>query len=153
LICNNNQLTSLNMKNGSNSRIIFLSTFNNPNLTCITVDDIIYSNANWTPNNNSVTIDSHTCFSTDCATTPCTVGINEYSLSNFVIYPNPTSNQLTIDTELKISNLKIIDISGKTIKKKTTDLNIINVADLSDGIYFIKLITEEITITKKFVKQ
>ena len=71
-----------------------------------------------------------------------------------ILYPNPTSNQLTIGAKLGVNNtLKIIDISGKTIKTIVTDLNIINVADLSDGIYFIKLITKERTITKKFVKQ
>jgi hypothetical protein len=37
-----------------------------------------------------------------------------------------------------------------TIKENT---NIINVADLTDGIYFINLVTDERTITKKFVKQ
>ena len=65
----------------------------------------------------------------------------------------PVLNQLTIGTRLEISKIKITDISGKTIKTITTDLNIINVADLSDGIYFIQLITKERTIIKKFVKQ
>ena len=37
-----------------------------------------------------------------------------------------------------------------TTKRNT---NTINVTALSDGIYFIKIITEERTITKKFVKQ
>ncbi len=37
-----------------------------------------------------------------------------------------------------------------SIKQNT---NVINVTDLSDGIYFIKLITDEGTVTKKFVKQ
>ena len=71
----------------------------------------------------------------------------------FSIHPNPTSNQLTIDTELKISEITIVDITGKVINTITTDLNTVNVADLSDGIYFINLITDERTITKKFVKQ
>ena len=88
-------------------------------------------------------------------TTPITTGIdNNIDLSSEInIYPNPTSNQLTIDIEQNISEIIIIDITGKNIKTITPDLNVINVADLSDGIYFIKLITNERTITKKFVKQ
>ncbi|MEJ6736299.1 MAG: T9SS type A sorting domain-containing protein [Flavobacteriales bacterium] len=51
------------------------------------------------------------------------------------------------------SNVVITDLSSKIIKTITTDLSVVNVADLSDGIYFIQLITEERTITKKIVKQ
>jgi hypothetical protein len=51
------------------------------------------------------------------------------------------------------SNFVITDISGKVIKIITKDLNKVNEVDLSDGIYFIQLITEERIITKKFVKQ
>jgi uncharacterized repeat protein (TIGR01451 family) len=69
------------------------------------------------------------------------------------IYPNPTSNQFTIDTELEISEITIIDITGKNIRTIKQNTKTINVADLSNGIYFIQLITEERTITKKFVKQ
>ncbi len=65
---------------------------------------------------------------------------------------NPTSNQLTIDTELKIIIIKVTDISGKTIKTITTDLNVVNVANLSDGIYLIQVITKDRIITKTFVK-
>lgn len=72
---------------------------------------------------------------------------------NLSIYPNPTSNQLTIDTELKISEITIIDITGKIIITTKENVKTINVADLSNGIYFIKIINEEGAITKKFVKQ
>ncbi|MEJ6736642.1 MAG: PKD domain-containing protein, partial [Flavobacteriales bacterium] len=73
--------------------------------------------------------------------------------SEMNIYPNPTSNQLSIDTKQKISEISILNITGKTIIITRGDTKNINVADLSNGIYFIKLITDEKTITKKFVKQ
>ncbi|MCB9336160.1 MAG: T9SS type A sorting domain-containing protein [Flavobacteriales bacterium] len=73
--------------------------------------------------------------------------------SDINIYPNPTSHQLTIDTELKLSETTIIDITGKMISTTKQNANIINVADLSSGVYFIKLITEKRIITKKFIKQ
>jgi hypothetical protein len=50
LDCSNNQLTTLNMKNGNN-RYVNIYTFNassNPKLTCIQVDDVTYSKKNWT---------------------------------------------------------------------------------------------------------
>lgn len=45
--CNSNQLSYLNVKNGNNSNFNTLSFLSNPNLTCILVDNIVYSNANW----------------------------------------------------------------------------------------------------------
>jgi len=87
-------------------------------------------------------------------TSPNTTGINNINLNSEInIYPNPTSNQLTIDTELNISEVKIIDITSKVIMTTKENINTINVADLSNGIYFINLITEERIITRKFVKQ
>jgi photosystem II stability/assembly factor-like uncharacterized protein len=76
----------------------------------------------------------------------------ETSRRNLVIYPNPTLYQLRIDTELNLSEISIIDLAGKTIKSIQQNTNTINVADLPSGIYFIKIITEETIITKKFVK-
>jgi Leucine-rich repeat (LRR) protein len=47
--CSNNQLTSLNLKNGKNTNIntVSFNLIDNPNLTCILVDDTSYSNTNW----------------------------------------------------------------------------------------------------------
>jgi Leucine-rich repeat (LRR) protein len=75
LWCYNNQLTSLDVRNGNNTNFIgFLdaignatppfSVFNNPNLTCINVDDAAWSTANWTVANYS--IDSQSYFSNNC---------------------------------------------------------------------------------------
>ena len=82
-----NQLGCLNVKNGNNTNFTFFNTINNPNLTCIEVDDVAWSNTNWTD------IDAQTSFSTSCAN-PCALGITD--LSN-------TPKQL----------LKIVDLMGR----------------------------------------
>jgi hypothetical protein len=72
----------------------------------------------------------------------------------FNIYPNPTSFQLNIvNNMLLVNKIIIIDITGKIIMTTKGNTKTINVADLSDGIYFIILVSDENTITKKFVKQ
>ena len=82
-------------------------------------------------------------------------GISEENIiSTFEVYPNPTSHQLSIVTDqLNINEVHIIDITGKIVKKIILDLNSINVADLNNGIYIIRVITEKDALTKKFVKQ
>ncbi|WP_298510831.1 hypothetical protein [uncultured Kordia sp.] len=44
----NAQLTSLNVRNGNNTNFNDFNATNNPNLTCILVDDATYSTTNWT---------------------------------------------------------------------------------------------------------
>jgi Secretion system C-terminal sorting domain len=145
--CQNNTLTCLNIRNGNNTNLPLISATNNPNLNCIEVDNVNYSTTNWT------LIDPQTSFSTNCNNTCSTVGINEYSYSNFNIYPNPALNQLTIETELATSKVSIVDLTGKTITTINRQTKQIDVAYLPSGIYFIKITTDEKTITRKFVKQ
>tara|TARA_B100000809_G_scaffold141989_1_gene139559 strand:- start:150 stop:1268 length:1119 start_codon:yes stop_codon:yes gene_type:complete len=146
LWCQANLLECLNGSNGNNTSFTYFVAYENPSLTCIKVDNLSYSTANWTSS-----IDAQTSFSNNCG--PCTVSINEYSISNFNIYPNPTTNQLTIDSELAISKVSIVDLTGKTIKTHNQLASVVDVADLPNGIYFIQIIAEEGTITKKFIKQ
>ena len=61
----NNQLTSLDLRNGNNTNIYSFTAINNPNLTCISVDDAAWATANWTGSNFQ--FDNHTNFSDDCA--------------------------------------------------------------------------------------
>ena len=60
LWCNNNLLTSLDVRNGNNTNFIYFDTQDNPNLTCIDVDDSTWSTTNW---NN---LDAQHYFSNNC---------------------------------------------------------------------------------------
>ena len=82
------------------------------------------------------------------------VGIDEKdNQNNLVIYPNPTSNYLTIvNGGLGVKELTIVDLLGKTVKTSSTNKNSINVAELPSGVYFIKISTKEYTVTQKFIK-
>lgn len=62
LSCNYNQITNLDVRNGNNI-LMSLSCQNNPNLSCINVDDGIYSLFNWT------NIDPQHNFSENCGAT------------------------------------------------------------------------------------
>jgi Leucine-rich repeat (LRR) protein len=62
--CADNQLNSLNVANGNNENIIIFLARNNPDLTCVQVDDQAYSEANW--NFGAKQFDPQTSFSEDC---------------------------------------------------------------------------------------
>tara|TARA_B100000965_G_C19234872_1_gene601767 strand:- start:41 stop:673 length:633 start_codon:yes stop_codon:yes gene_type:complete len=57
--CNNNQLTTLSIKNGNPTGLWYFMAINNPNLVCIEVDDVAYAQYNFSIDNTAV-------FSTDC---------------------------------------------------------------------------------------
>ena len=68
LYCVTNNLTSLDLRNGNNTNITTLWTSGNPNLTCISVDDPVYSDTNWL-NSTSVafSFDGGHYFSSNCS--------------------------------------------------------------------------------------
>ena len=63
---------------------------NNPNLTCIQVDDATYSTNTWTR------IDRQMSFNQDC---PSLSIEDDLLISDILIYPNPTSNILNLKIE------------------------------------------------------
>lgn len=69
-----------------------------------------------------------------------------------VIYPNPTSDILNIQTEQKISKIEILDTSGKLLKSNSGSGKTINVSNLSKGIYLIKIYADKNIINSKFIK-
>ena len=62
--CGDNLLSSLDIRNGNNQNFYAISMNNNPVLTCINVDNDIWSSNNWTVAMGA--IDSQHYFSTNC---------------------------------------------------------------------------------------
>ena len=146
LYCDNNTLTALNVANGNNSNFSDFIANNNPNLTCIQVDDVNYSTTNWT------SIDAIASFSLDCNGG---VGVNEVADVQFNIYPNPVQNKLFIEiAELSVIEMTILDLSGKVIKTITNNnAQSIDVSNLNQGVYILKIHTENGVSTNRFIKQ
>jgi len=133
LYCNSNQLTCLNVANGNNINISGFSANGNPNLSCIEVDDILYSIINWT------NIDAGSSFSTKCPNFCFHSIINENSLSRLSIYPNPSNTGLIqTNTDLNYSDIKIYSIEGKQINFTKTN-NVIDISDNEKGVYLISI--------------
>ena len=132
---NNNSLTLLNIKNGNNNIITDFYANNNPNLTCIFVDDAAWSTTNWT------NVDVASTFvetQTECDA----LDINDITNNNFSIYPNPTKDNFSINTNNKIENIKVYDVFGKLIKSYNKQASY-SVSDLVDGVYLIHIKNEE----------
>ena len=79
---------------------------------------------------------------------------NEYEF-NIAIYPNPVENELFLATELQVKEIAIYDIYGRTVSQHvnmSTRRQVVNVADLEAGVYFMKVVTNEGKVVKRFIK-
>ena len=76
-------------------------------------------------------------------------GFNENIL---LLYPNPASNELRINTDKPVRSISVSDINGKAVKINRSN-NTIDVSNLSSGLYFIQVETEKGILREKFVKE
>ena len=72
-----------------------------------------------------------------------TLSVDDNSLSNFSLYPNPSINSVELNsTNTPISEISIYDLSGKLLlsKKYNSEINInLNISNLASGIYLLKI--------------
>lgn len=82
-----------------------------------------------------------------------TLSNDEFNATSFNIYPNPTdSGFVTISsTNNDAMNVQVFDILGKQIKNETLTNNTLNVSDLKSGIYLVKIVQNNASVTKKLV--
>lgn len=122
----------------------------------------IYNSSNSDiPNNrvSSIAIDSNGCI---WAGTSSGVGVLCFDATEIEtthieprttvhIYPNPTKGLFTVENE-DICKIEILNIEGKVIKsyKESTTVDL---TQEPDGIYIIKVQTDEHTLTRKLIKQ
>lgn len=161
----NDSLMQINIANGNNINFSYLYLMNNPMLTCIQVDDSVWSNnpSNWDETQTDqwgdffYSFDINRVFSEGCFNS---INLNtqkaQLNSQNISIYPNPFYNN-TINIQsanLDVERIILIDLSGKIVRE-FHGKNIkekINLPNLKQGIYFIKIVTNKESYTKKIIK-
>lgn len=87
----------------------------------------------------------------------CAVGFNELDNSNnnlFTLFPNPSGNNIQLNTEANFNSIEIINSLGQLVLKQNFT-NSISIENLNRGIYFINLLDNQnkLLATKKFIKE
>ncbi|MDR0830018.1 MAG: leucine-rich repeat protein [Prevotellaceae bacterium] len=86
-------------------------------------------------------------------------GIDEVSDNSIIIYPNPATDELKIESvDCKINSVEIFDVSGRIVGAgRALPLHnggqTINVSNLPAGVYLIKIETDKGTKTERFIKK
>ncbi|MDR7208476.1 T9SS type A sorting domain-containing protein [Flavobacterium piscis] len=147
LACEENQLIYLNLKNGNNVNLdLTYSNFSkNPNLTCIEVDDVAYSNANWNNLKDATATYASTCSKLD---------IEDSVFDKVVLYPNPTKYEVTI-SNIALEKATVYNALGQLVKSFTLNSgnmnNTISLSGLPKGVYYVSLINQEAASVKKVI--
>ena len=76
-------------------------------------------------------------------------------LGKWVVYPNPSDGLIEINSEFVISELSIFDFTGRKIQnlKIGTSTALINIAQLTSGIYTLQVNNEQGSSVKKLIKK
>lgn len=152
-LSDNPQLTDLSSLNNLNPNSVSFCLFeNNTSLsvcatqfTCAALD----AGVPFTLNNNAIG-----CNTISEIEQACLLDINNPEfVFEAVLYPNPTSNTLSISLTdgIRYNSAFIYSMLGE--KLLSTSENNIDVSSLSEGIYFVEIKTDQGAVIKKFVKE
>jgi hypothetical protein len=145
------ELTSINLKNGNNINLGLVRIENNISLECVQVDDPAAVIAGVNPPYDNWIIENEPIITDNCQ-----LGISDNTLANSIsIFPNPVSNILNVDntSTTQIVSIKIYDVLGRLVLQEKEQFNNIDVSQLTSGLLFVHLETEQGTLTKKVVKE
>ena len=143
LVCRNNLLQELNFKTGTNKAVIYFNSEQNPNLSCIEVDNPEFSNSqsNWIK-------DIATEYALDC-----NLAVTSFNPHEIKIYPNPVTTVLHIESSATLQKVSIYSVLGNTLLEQSTNLEEILLSHLPTGILLVKVENENGIVVKKINKR
>jgi hypothetical protein len=126
--CNDNLLTLVNLRNGKNTLLNSeaLNMTNNPNLTCILVDVVAYSNTNWSTKKDSGANYKKTCI--DRYTLIPDLNFENALIEKGIDSGTPDGRVLTDNVEL----VTILDVSKSNIYSTTKITSLTGIQDFEN---------------------
>ncbi|MBK7181520.1 MAG: T9SS type A sorting domain-containing protein [Bacteroidetes bacterium] len=99
----------------------------------------------------AVIVSNGNCSDTSACVNITVTNIASYAVTNTMVYPNPTTGILNIQSNDVIKAIVIYNTLGAVVK--TENEKSFTIAELPVGVYFINIQTENNSITKRIVKQ
>lgn len=150
LYCEDNfNLSFINLKNGNTEGLVDFFAFGIAANACIQVDDAQAATDATTFPYNQWNTDPSTTFSEACS-----LSSSEFELSQIKVYPNPTTDKLTVSNTTMVS-YQIYDAKGSlVVAQLKLDPDPIDVSFLTQGMYFLKFTNAEMQSQSiRFVKK
>jgi hypothetical protein len=82
-----------------------------------------------------------------------TLGVKNFTLSNIAMYPNPVSNELTIEAKNTIQKVEVFNLLGQQVLSINPKANSakIQTSSLSKGVYVITATIDDVVSSSKFI--
>lgn len=134
----NSALTSLNIKNGTNTNIVGFDTTGSTSLTCIEVDNPMYSSTNWTNVDNGTSFSDVGCGTTSIPDANFETFLESNLLGNGIPNDNLVfTGNISVLTSLDISSQNIADLTGiaafTSLQTLNAENNNLSTVDLSSN--------------------
>ena len=83
------------------------------------------------------------------------LGVEDLNVSEFSIYPNPTSEMLNVEGNTQIEKVVIYDLLGRTVLENSpmAEKTQINISSLNNGVYLVSITSEGKRTVRKIVKE
>lgn len=80
-------------------------------------------------------------------------GVEDVAMESTTVYPNPATDVLNISTTNNVQRVEIFNMQGQLVKAENGTVNHISVKDLANGLYTVKLTTDNGTSMHKIIKK
>ncbi len=83
------------------------------------------------------------------------LSINDHSLNELKLYPNPAKGNTIYFNTNKHLNIKIYDVLGKLVMSKSINNNndYIDISNINKGVYLVRISSDNQSTTKKLIRQ
>ena len=137
---------TINLGAGGHGNILFkIKTLNN-----LSVGDMVNKHAD-------IFFDYNAPIDTGMAnTTFQTLSKGNFEIDNSIlVYPNPTKNNINIDCKNTIKSIELYDVQGRLLQTKLVNdfQTAIDISEKSNGIYFLKITSDNGSKVEKIIKE
>jgi len=127
---------STDLENGS------VTTLNGNDITVDITTDVKINDATVTT--PDIEADNGVVHVIDGVLIPETSSVKSINAIQVKLYPNPANSFVTIPADLVSSDFIIVDMAGRTVQSGTANETQLNIASLSNGVYFIRLVNNNL---------
>jgi len=138
-------ITADDIDNGSTDNCNFSQTLSMDTFTAIGIYNVDLTSTDDSSNSDTETYQ---------VTVINTLGIDDFTKVSFKIAPNPVGAVIhfEVSSQFQVKSVTIIDITGRLLIQEG-DIRDINVQHLPSGTYFVKVVSNKGSISKRIIKQ